>query len=172
MWVFGYGSLMTDGWEVRHNCLGRHIADLAGYCRVFNKASVRNWRTKTAPGLTLNLAKTESGICRGVAFEFADDQSGAVLKELEEREGRNFELTLLPVKLTDGRSVRAIVPLYAGSNIVELKTIDEMVQMILRAKGEKGICADYVKQVASQLERLGINDAAVTSLEKAIPASK
>ena len=49
MWVFGYGSLITDGWEVRHNCLGRHIADLAGYCRVFNKASVRNWGTKTAP---------------------------------------------------------------------------------------------------------------------------
>ena len=99
MWVFGYGSLITDGWEVRHNCLGRHIADLAGYCRVFNKASVRNWGTKTAPGLTLNLAKTESGSCRGVAFEFTDAQSGAVLKELEEREGRNFELTLLPVKL-------------------------------------------------------------------------
>jgi cation transport regulator ChaC len=107
-----------------------------------------------------------------VAFEFTDAQSGAVLKDLEEREGRNFELTLLPVKLTDGRSVRAIVPLYAGPNIVELKTIDEMVRMILRAKGEKGICADYVKQVAAQLERLGINDAAVTSLAKAIPASK
>jgi len=59
VWVFGYGSLITDGWEVRHNCLGRHIADLAGYCRVFNKASVRNWGTKTAPGLTLNLSDVE-----------------------------------------------------------------------------------------------------------------
>jgi len=44
--------------------------------------------------------------------------------------------------------------------------------MILRAKGEKGICADYVKQVAAQLERLGINDAAVTSLAEAIPVGK
>jgi len=105
VWVFGYGSLITDGWEVRHNCLGRHIADLAGYCRVFNKASVRNWGTKTAPGLTLNLAKTKSGICRGVAFEFTDAQSGAVLKELEEREGRN---------LLDPPAVAAHKPLSLG----------------------------------------------------------
>jgi len=26
---FRLGSLMTGGWEVRHNCLGRHLADLA-----------------------------------------------------------------------------------------------------------------------------------------------
>jgi len=59
-----------------------------------------------------------------------------------------------------------------GPNIVELKKIDEMVEMILRAKGTKGICADYVKRVAAQLERLGINDAAVTSLAEAIPVGK
>lgn len=170
MWVFGYGSLMTDGWEEQHNCRGRHIADLVGYQRVFNKASVRNWGTKAAPGLTLNLMETKTGICRGVAFEFPDDQSGAVLAELKEREGKNFKLMTLPVRLSDGRNVRAAVPLYAGPNIIEPKPVHEMVRMVLRAKGTKGTCADYVKQVAALLQKMGISDAAVTSLEKAVRA--
>lgn len=39
MWVFGYGSLMWDGWEQEFGCLRRCVAVLKGYRRTFNKAS-------------------------------------------------------------------------------------------------------------------------------------
>jgi cation transport protein ChaC len=45
MWVFAYGSLMSDGWENEWGCLRRCRAELGGYRRAFNKASVRNWGT-------------------------------------------------------------------------------------------------------------------------------
>jgi glutathione-specific gamma-glutamylcyclotransferase len=73
MWIFGYGSLMFDGWESDHGCVGRAWADLAGYRRVFNKKSVENWGTKKQPGLTLNLKESATSVCRGIAFEFIDD---------------------------------------------------------------------------------------------------
>jgi cation transport protein ChaC len=39
MWIFGYGSLMFDGWESERRCVERTWAELAGYRRVFNKRS-------------------------------------------------------------------------------------------------------------------------------------
>jgi hypothetical protein len=64
---------MFDGWESDHGCVGRTWADLAGYRRVFNKKSVENWGTKKRPGLTLNLKESATSVCRGIAFEFIDD---------------------------------------------------------------------------------------------------
>jgi glutathione-specific gamma-glutamylcyclotransferase len=75
MWIFGYGSLMFDGWEPDRRYFGRTWADLAGYRRVFNKRSVENWGTKERPGLTLNLKESTNSVCRGIAFAFADDDS-------------------------------------------------------------------------------------------------
>jgi cation transport protein ChaC len=49
MWVFGYGSLMWDGWQTKHACIRRVPAELDGYSRAFNKASVRYWGSKNHP---------------------------------------------------------------------------------------------------------------------------
>jgi cation transport regulator ChaC len=88
MWIFGYGSLMFDEWESNHGCVGRRWADLAGYRRVFNKKSVENWGSKKRPGLTLNLKDSTTSVCRGIAFEFIDDDSKSLemLKRLTKRE--------------------------------------------------------------------------------------
>jgi cation transport regulator ChaC len=55
MWIFGYGSLMWDGWESEFACQERAMATLSGYRRAFNKLSVANWGTKDAPCPTLKL---------------------------------------------------------------------------------------------------------------------
>ena len=57
MWIFGYGSLMFDGWEAFCGCIDRKWADLPGYRRSFNKKSVESRGTREVPGLTLNLVR-------------------------------------------------------------------------------------------------------------------
>jgi len=55
MWVFGYGSLMWDGWENSYGCLRKSIAVLNSCRRTFNKASMKNRGSKKAPCPTLSL---------------------------------------------------------------------------------------------------------------------
>jgi cation transport protein ChaC len=168
MWVFGYGSLMWDGWETKHSCTRRVVADLSGYCRRFNKASVRNWGTKAAPGPTLNLSKVAAGVCRGIAFQFPDAQKVEILSYLEEREGKAFPLHEMLVCIEDQSEVSAFVPLYNGKNVIEGKTLEEVAEMVLAASGTDGTCLAYVNGIAEKLSALGINDPAVTELWKAV----
>lgn len=168
MWVFGYGSLMWDGWETKRGCTCRVVADLPGYCRMFNKASVRNWGTKAAPGPTLNLSKDSDGVCRGIAFQFSDAQKMEILSYLVEREGKTFPLHEMPVRLEDQSTILAFVPLYNGKNVIEGKTLEEATEMVLAASGTDGTCVAYVNGIADKLAALGINDPAVTDLCKAV----
>ncbi len=168
MWVFGYGSLMWDGWEAKHGCTRRAVADLPGYCRRFNKASVRNWGTKAAPGPTLNLSKLDASVCRGIAFQFPDAQEVEVLSYLEEREGKAFRLHKLLVCLVDQSEVSALVPLYNGQNVIEGRATEELAAMVLAASGTDGTCLSYVNGIADKLSDLGINDPAVFTLWKAV----
>lgn len=168
MWVFGYGSLMWDGWETKHGCTRRVVADLPGYCRTFNKASVRNWGTKSAPGPTLNLSTRDSGLCRGAAFQFPDAQKENILSYLVEREGKAFSLHELVVRFEDRSEVSAFVPIYKGKNVIEAKTRAEVAEMVLAASGTNGACLSYVNNIANNLSALGIDDPEVTELWKAV----
>jgi cation transport protein ChaC len=168
MWVFGYGSLMWDGWETDRGCTRRVLADLPVYCRRFNKASVRNWGTKAVPGPTLNLSKVVAGVCRGIAFEFPDAQKAELLAYLGEREGKAFPLHEVLVRIEDQFEVLAFVPLYNGKNVIESKAIEEVAEMVLAASGTDGTCLGYVKGIANELSALGIDDPAVTELWKAV----
>jgi glutathione-specific gamma-glutamylcyclotransferase len=168
MWVFGYGSLMWDGWEAKRGCTRRVVADLPGFCRRFNKASVRNWGTESAPGPTLNLSKAAAGICRGIAFEFPDTQKAEILSYLEEREGKGFLLHERLVRIDGQSEVSAFVPLYNGKNVIEGKTVEEVAEMVLAASGTEGACFDYVNGIAEKLSALGIGDPAVTELWRAV----
>lgn len=161
MWVFGYGSLMWDGWEKNHGCTCRVPAWLVGYARAFNKASVRNWGSKAHPGPTLNVVARHGATCHGIAFEFPDQRNDAVMAELEDREG-GFDLSLHPIHF-GGAIESAVVPVYAGKNIIN-KTVAETVQLVLVARGTSGSCLDYVKGVAKHMSESGIEDPVVVQL--------
>jgi cation transport protein ChaC len=135
MWVFGYGSLMWDRWEVKHGCTRRVQAELFGYRRTFNKASIKNWGTKATPCPTLNLEKIASGICCGTAFEFPDDHAEQIRACLSQREGIGFVLTKLSIRLDGGNYAEALVPLYEGANIIRNDTPDRIARMVLDARG-------------------------------------
>lgn len=163
MWVFGYGSLMWDDWEAKRGCIRKAVADLHGYCRMFNKASVKNWGTKSTPCPTLKLSKVGAGVCRGIAFEFPDEQKTEILSYLQEREGK-FPLHEISVRLEDQSEVTAFVLIYNGKHIIEGKTLEEIAAMVLAASGINGVCLAYVKGIAGKLSAMGINDPAVTEL--------
>lgn len=168
MWIFGYGSLMWDSWENKFGCTRRVVADLPGYRRRFNKASVRNWGTQAAPGPTLNLSKLDTGICRGIAFQFPNARKTEVLSYLEEREGKAFPLHNIVVHLKDQSEVSALVPLYNGKNVIEGKSPVELAEMVLAASGTDGTCLGYVTNIFDKLSSLGINDPAISDLWNAV----
>lgn len=155
---------MWDGWEANQRCIHRSLASLEGYCRVFNKSSIRNWGTKQTPCPTLNLKKVASGSCRGMAFEFADDRRPEITRYLANREGQGFSFPELPVQLEGSDRVLALVPVYDGNNMVDDTTPANLALLIRAARGTNGPCLSYVKGIAQKLAELGIEDPVVTEL--------
>lgn len=165
MWVFGYGSLMWDGWQQKFGCLRTSTADLIGYTRKLNKASVERWGTKQNPGPTLNLSASEGGICRGVAFEFGADQEAAVTEYLRIREG-GFALTTVRPRLSDGTTISAITPIYQGKNLIVSISNEALVEMIVAAHGTAGAASDYVRNLAQSLRKLDVSDKEIETIVK------
>lgn len=170
MWVFGYGSLMWDGWEKKYDCRRTLKGRLAGYRRDFNKASVKRWGTNTAPGPTLGLECDSSGACVGTAFEFPDEQESSVLESLRQREGQDFELRQLTIRFSLCRSALAYVPInrvdaafYLGA-----RSLQERAAMVSVARGEAGACLDYVKGIRQKLHELGVDDRPVEEFWAAV----
>jgi cation transport protein ChaC len=172
MWIFGYGSLMWDGWENSHGCLRKCIAVLKGYRRTFNKGSTTNRGTKNAPCPTLNLEKEIAGACKGMAFELPDERRVDVLAYLAKREGANFQLELLAVCLDDNTEVQAYVPVYRGKNLITTVTLKEKASMVRNARGTGSSCEDYVREIAELLAQLKIDDPAVTELWEEVQRQK
>jgi cation transport protein ChaC len=164
MWIFGYGSLMWDRWEQDYGCFRRARATLHGYRRAFNKLSVRNWGTEKFPCPTLNLIRSDSSSCQGIAFEFPDDRKQQVMTYLEGREGKGFKQHQLPVRLDRGNEVIATVAIYEGKNRIASDEVRHVVEMILHAVGEDGSCFHYLKGINDELHRLGIDDPVVREL--------
>jgi cation transport protein ChaC len=166
MWVFGYGSLMWEGWQTKHACIRSIPAELDGYSRTFNKASVRNWGSKDHPGPTLNVQRMEHQSCRGIAFEFSDHQRQALTRVLTEREGcAPLDLT---IRLDNGTEVVASVTVYTGKNIISSKTIDDIASMVAKARGKSGSCVSYVRGIAEKLHEMGIEDPVVNATWQAV----
>lgn len=168
MWVFGYGSLMYDGWQSEFECLEVTQADLPGYARVFNKKSSVNWGTREAPGPTLNLIQASGSICTGMAFRFDEAQKDVVLARLTAREGKGFELQQKDIVVAAGDTVRAMVPFYVGRNVFGTIEPAELALLALTAAGTSGRCRDYIDAAYQQLKLLGIEDPAVSAVWKAL----
>lgn len=163
MWVFGFGSLMWGNWQDKFDCSSKSKANLFGYRRRFNKASVRNWGTKDIPGPTLNVEKSNGSSCYGIAFEFPQEKTKEVLDYLQDREGKKFALVECEVRLENGKNVEAHVPIYQGKNILDMST-EELAALACKAVGEDGKCLDYVLNIAKRLIDLGIEDEEVSQL--------
>jgi cation transport protein ChaC len=164
MWIFGYGSLMFDGWEAVRGCTGRKWANLPGYRRSFNKKSVESRGTREAPGLTLNLVRAAGHMCRGITFAFEDDdRAPEMLLDLQKREA--CKPRALAVQLEDGRTVTAQVFIYEGRNLIaDSMPLADKAAMVAKAAGIRGSNFDYVRDTYEGLKGVGVDDPAVTTL--------
>ena len=153
---------MWDNWHREQPLGGARIegAVLEGYQRSFNKKSTSNWGTSAAPAPTLGLEPAQNARCTGAAFEFPEEQRAAVENLLRAREGRSFTLVEIPVRLPDGREVRALTPVNdrTKSTYIGNISIAERGKMARTAKGTKGCCVDYVRNIHEKLSSLGIVD--------------
>jgi len=154
---------MWDGWERPFGGTRVDGAVLVGYRRSFNKKSVENWGTSAAPGPTLGLEPAHDADCTGTAFEFPEEQRAAVGTLLRGREGASFTLDDLPVRLPEGREIRAVTPVNDRTNSTYVGNIPiaQRADIAKTARGTSGACADYVRSIHEKLTSLGIEDADV-----------
>jgi cation transport protein ChaC len=173
MWIFGYGSLIWDGWENKggRQCVRAAWADLPGYRRIFNKRSAKNWGKRTSPCPTLNLEPAEHATCRGKAFEFPRDAKMIhdVLAYLIVREG--CDPCELPLTIDGVGTAQALVYIHHPPTLIQGNlTPDELAKMAIVAKGSDGLCVNYIKGIAEKLSALGISDPAVVEMWRAVRA--
>ena len=165
-WVFGYGSLMWDRWEIGYNGCRHDRATLKGFHRSFNKSSTRNWGTAEHPAPTLGLERDLNTLCIGTAFEFEDRLQDEITSALARREASDFTLQSLGVVLPSGNSIDALTPVNktsANSYIGRIPLRDRG-SMVMAATGSKGSCFSYLEHLRLKLSELEIVDPFVDEL--------
>ena len=165
LWFFAYGSLMWDPGiyfaEVR-------LARLEGFQRRFTYKTLVGRGSPEFPALLLGLER-QAGSCTGLAFrvsaDLADNES-AILWRREMVRG-NYSPTILPMRTPQG-DIEALV-FAANPNNAEYAgelPLDETAAIIATGSGPLGSNFDYLQQLATQLDHLGIEDSYVKRLVK------
>jgi cation transport protein ChaC len=168
-WVFGYGSLI---WNPGFAHLSSQQALLRGAHRSLSVYSHDHRGTPQRPGLVFGL--TRGGSCRGMAFEVADADWAAVRAYLLEREKGNgvYRETLRPVRLADGRSVKALTFVVDEQHMQHARdlSLPQQLAIVQAGRGDSGNNVDYVLNTARHLAQLGIRDRQIMALAAMLEA--
>jgi glutathione-specific gamma-glutamylcyclotransferase len=161
-WIFGYGSLM---WNPGFSFAEMRPARLTGYHRAFCVYSIHYRGTQRRPGLVLGLDR--GGVCDGIAFRIAPEQSREVLAYVRRREliYGVYREVLAPVDIAHAkgeplRTVWAVAyiaerahPAYAGC-----LPLAREASLIRRSAGRGGTNLDYLFSTLWHLKDLGIRE--------------
>lgn len=158
LWLFGYGSLL---WKPGFDYAESRMATVHGWHRSFCLKVARFRGTRDLNGLMMAL--DTGGQCRGMIFRIPVDQAATVLSTLFRR-----ELVVKPpgtpprwlTAQTQGGPIRAIgfvvdrrSKFYSGK-----LPLEEVADVVSKAAGHWGTCAEYLYNTVSHLEELGIHD--------------
>lgn len=159
MWVFGYGSLLWNpGFEVAEQV----VATLPGYARSFCMRSIHHRGTEDHPGLVLALDEEPAHACEGVALAVKPGTEAQTLVYLREREliSSAYLERELPVDLTDGRRVTALVYVINPGHIQYCGglPLEEQANIIASAVGGMGPNTEYLYNTAQHLVEIGLHD--------------
>ncbi len=167
LYVFGYGSLI---WNPAFDYVAQVPATLHGWHRRFCLKMLAGRGTPETPGLMLALDR--GGACKGVAFRIAAAEVRQELGILWRREmfGGSYNARWVKLKTPEG-SQRAITfvsnrehPRYI-SEICDLETA----KLIATGCGDLGTCREYLENTVEHLAALGMRDAGLMRIVKALP---
>lgn len=167
LWIYCYGSLM---WDPGFHFGEVRLADVEGYQRRFTLKISIGRGSREFPALMLSL-EPQAGRCHGLAFRIAADAVHAETAILWRREmlRGGYAPAMVPM-LTPQGPIRALAfvsnrshPSYVG----ELP-FAETAATLASGKGILGTNREYLVQLATQLDALGIEDPYVAQLHAAI----
>jgi glutathione-specific gamma-glutamylcyclotransferase len=170
LWVFGYGSLL---WKPAFEFVESRPAAVQGWHRSFCIRVARFRGTRDFPGLMMALDR--GGQCRGMAFRVPAEHSETVLHGLFRR-----ELVVRPPG-TPPRWLAAQTgegPLRVLGFVVDRRSAfysgrlapEQAADILARAAGHWGSCAEYLHNTVSHLEALSIHDRNLWRLQGLVAA--
>ena len=168
-WFFAYGSLI---WKPACDFVEIRTGLLRGWHRRF----CLGWNTRfrgseTNPGLMLALDR--GGACKGVAYRLPPGQVVPNLIKLFEREMRYkpsaFPPRIIPVTTADG-VIRALTFCIDRNSGRYVSGLDDaaIADVLATAVGSRGSMAEYLHATVDHLERLGIHDRHLWSLQELV----
>jgi cation transport protein ChaC len=168
LWVFAYGSLMWDP-ALRFTDLRRARAE--GHARRFILVDDAGRGSQDAPGLMAGLATGDG--CAGLALRIAVDAVDTETEILFRREviAPGYVPAFVPVRIGDD-TVQALTFLvdHACKDIQPGLTHDQQVRYIATGEGFLGTSRDYLANIVSHFDTLGIEDAHCTTLLRDVNA--
>ena len=168
LWLFGYGSLL---WKPGFEYAERRIANVQGWHRSFCIRVARFRGTRDLNGLMMALDR--GGQCQGMIFRIPADQAEAVLHSLFRRElvvnPPGTPPRWLTAETEDG-PIRALgfvmdrrSQFYSGK-----LPLEEVADVLAKAAGHWGTCAEYLHNTVAHLEELGIRDRNLWHLQELV----
>lgn len=157
LWVFGYGSLI---WKPEFDFEAREAARIHGYHRRLCLRSVLYRGTHESPGIVAGLDR--GGSCLGMAYRVAAADVSRVFRELWEREMflGSYRPTWMHARLRGGGRAEALafVVRRDAFNYCGGLSEDDMVEILLSARGVRGTSLDYLQRTVAALHEAGLRD--------------
>lgn len=167
-WVFGYGSLI---WKPAFDYVEARRVVAHGWRRNYSLV-VHSWRgTEEQPGLMLALER--GGSCTGVAYRMSSDDPKEQMLRFVQREVDYHEdaPTLRWITVRDGtETFQALASWVAapGNPYFLRLSMAEQAQMLARAVGHFGSCAEYLRNTVTHLEEMGMRDTYLWRLQQLV----
>jgi glutathione-specific gamma-glutamylcyclotransferase len=170
LWIYCYGSLM---WDPGFHFDEVRLADVEGYQRRFTLKIDLGRGSKEYPALMLSL-EPQQGHCHGLAFRIAAafvHAETAILWRREMLRG-GYAPAMVPMLTPQGPiDALAFVSNPSHPSYVGELPFAETARLIASGKGILGTNREYLVQLATQLDALGIDDPYVALLHAEIGAT-
>jgi len=165
--VFGYGSLI---WRPDIPFLESRVARVCGWKRRFWQGSHDHRGVPHAPGRVATLVPDADACCEGVAYFVDGVQLQKTWADLDHREKNGYRREAVRLEFRDGTAAEGVLYVAPVGNRAYLgpAPLPEMAAHIAGSAGPSGTNIDYLRRLAGELRRLGIDDAHVFTLERCV----